>query len=42
MGAAPGESRVKFLVPKGFTAGTYPVKLINKLGTATIDFTVNP
>jgi YD repeat-containing protein len=35
-----GQSRVKFIVPKGLGAGTYPLTLINKVGTATIDFAV--
>jgi len=41
MDATSGVSQVKFIVPKGLGAATYPLKLINKLGTATIDFKVD-
>jgi len=40
MNAIDGSSEVKFVVPKGLAEGTYPLKLINKVGTGTIDFAV--
>jgi hypothetical protein len=41
MEAATGESRVKFLVPKGIIAGTYPLKMINKVETGETQFKID-
>lgn len=41
MDPATGESEIKFLVPKGLTPGTYPLKVVNKVETAGTTFMID-
>jgi hypothetical protein len=41
MDPATGASRARFLIPKGLAAGSYPLRLTNKIGTAELSFGVD-
>jgi 5'-nucleotidase/UDP-sugar diphosphatase len=40
MNPTTGESTITIIVPKGLVAGNYPMKLINKIGSAETTFTI--
>jgi len=42
MNPTTGESELRFLVPKRLDPGTYPLTVVNKVGTASTTFTINP
>jgi hypothetical protein len=40
MNRATGLSEIRFRVPKGIEAGTYPLRVVNKIGTGETTFTI--
>lgn len=42
MNPTTGESTLTFVVPKGLSAGNYPLKIVNKIGSDETTFTIAP